>query len=125
LIYWVEGFVSLAVSEHPVLVKSIDALKMVITSATAGTRCSDLARLAAKKIRPYGAHAMTRENIGNGIGLLLEEEPRLAADNEAVLAAGDVYALRVGISDGREHHGIVSAMVAVHQDRNQVLWSAV
>ena len=76
--YWVEGFVSLAVSEHPVLVKAAEALKTVITRATAGTKCSDLARLAAEKIRPYGPHAMTAGNIGNGIGLSLEEEPRLS-----------------------------------------------
>ena len=123
--YWVEGFVSLAVSEHPVLVKAAEALRTVIARATAGTKCSDLACLAAEKIRPYGAHAMTGENIGNGIGLLVEGEPRLAADNEAILAAGDVCTLRVGISDGRKRHGIVSAMVAVHQDRNELLWSAV
>jgi Xaa-Pro aminopeptidase len=123
--YWVEGFVSLAVSEHSVLVKAMDALKMVITSATAGAKCSDLARLAAEKIRPYGAHAITGENIGNGIGLLLEEEPRVSANNEAVVGAGEVYALRVGASDGQEHHGIVSAIVAVHENENEVLWSAV
>jgi Xaa-Pro aminopeptidase len=123
--YWVEGFVSSAVSEHPVLVKAAEALRTVIARATAGTKCSDLACLAAEKIRPYGAHAMTGENIGNGIGLLVEGEPRLAAENEAILAAGDVCTLRVGISDGRKHHGIVSAMVAVHQDRNELLWSAV
>ncbi|MGB7947813.1 MAG: M24 family metallopeptidase, partial [Candidatus Binatia bacterium] len=64
-------------------------------------------------------------NVGNGIGLSIEEEPRFAADNEATLEAGSVYTLRVGISDGRQNHGIVSAMVAVQPHGNEVLWSAV
>ena len=51
--YWVEGFVSLAAAEHPVLIKAAEALKTVITSATAGTKCSDLARLTAEKIGPH------------------------------------------------------------------------
>jgi Xaa-Pro aminopeptidase len=123
--YWTEGFVFLSGSEDPVLTKAAAALKAVTAETTVGTKCSDLARVAAEKIRPYGAHAITGENIGNGIGLLLEEEPRVSANNEAVVGAGEVYALRVGASDGQEHHGIVSAIVAVHENENEVLWSAV
>lgn len=123
--YWVEGFVSLAASEHPVLIKAAEALKTVITSATAGTKCSDLARLTAEKIRPYGLHAMTAENIGNGIGLSLEEELLISTTSEETLGAGEVYTLRVGASDGQEHHGIVSAIIAVHENENELLWSAV
>ena len=123
--YWVEGFIFLSGSEDPVLAKATEALKTVIARAAAGSKCGDLARLAAEKIRPCGAHVITGENVGNGIGLLLEEEPRLTANNEAVLGAGEVYTLRVGVTDGQKHHGIVSAMVAVHQDRNELLWSAV
>jgi Xaa-Pro aminopeptidase len=123
--YWTEGFVFLSAPQDLILAKAAEALKAVIAKATAGSKCSDLARLAAEKMRPFGAHAMTGENIGNGIGLLPEEEPRLTANNEAALGAGEVYTLRVGASDGHEHHGIVSAMMAVHQDRNELLWSAV
>lgn len=123
--YWVEGFVSLAASEHPVLAKATEALTTVITAATAGTKCGDLARLTAEKIRPYGLHAMTAGNIGNGIGLSLEEEPPLSTTSEETLGAGEVYTLRVGASDGQEHHGIVSAIIAVHENENELLWSAV
>jgi hypothetical protein len=123
--YWVEGFVSLAVSEHPVLIKAVEALKTVITSATAGTKRSDLARLTAEKIRPYGLHAMTAGNIETGIGLSLEEESPIPTNSEETLGAGEVYTLRVGASDGQEHHGIVSAIVAVHENENELLWNAV
>ena len=36
---------------------------------------------------------------------------------------GGVYSLRVGLSDERGH-AIVSAMVAVHEQGNEVLWSS-
>jgi Xaa-Pro aminopeptidase len=123
--YWTEGFVFLSAQEDLVLAKAAKALKSVIAKTTAGSKCSDLARLVAERIKPYGAHAITAEHIGNGIGLSLEEEPKLFPNSEEALVAGDVYTLRVGVSDGHEHHGIVSAMVAVHQDRNELLWSAV
>jgi methionine aminopeptidase len=123
--YWSEGFVFLSAREDLVLEKATEALKAVIAKATAGSKCSDLARLAAKKINPYSGHAMTVDNTGNGIGLSLEEEPRFSANSESALGAGEVYTLRVGVSDGHEHHGIVSAMVAIHQDRSELLWSAV
>lgn len=122
--YWVEGFVSLAAAEHPVLLKAAEALKTVITAAKAGANCSDLARLTAEKIRPYGLHAMTAGNIGNEIGLSLEEEPPLSTTSEETLGAGEVYTLRVGASDGQEHHGIVAAIIAVHENENELLWSA-
>jgi Xaa-Pro aminopeptidase len=123
--YWAEGFVSSPISEHPVSVTAAEALKAVIVRATAGTKCGDLARLAAENIRPYGAHAITTRNIGNGIGLSLEEEPKFSANSEETLRADEVYTLRVGTSDGRKNHSIVSAMVAVHQSGNELLWSAV
>ncbi len=123
--YWVEGFVFLSVSENPVLAKAAEALKAVIATATSGSKCSDLAHLATEKIRPYGAHPITGENFGNDIGLFLEEEPELSPDSEDALEAGGVYTVNVGASDGQEHHGIVSALVAVHQDGNELLWSAV
>jgi len=123
--YWVEGFVSLSDSENPVLAKAAEALKAVIARTTAGSKCGDLASLAAERIRPFGTHAITSENVGNGIGLSLEEEPRLTANNETVLEAGEVCTLRVGVSDRQAHHGIISAMVAVQQEGNESLWSAV
>ena len=123
--YWVEGFVSLAASEHPVLVKAAEALKAVITSATNGAKCRDLACLAAEKVTPYGLHPMAAGNIGNGIGLSLEEELLISTTSEETLGAGEVYTLRVGGSDGQEHHGIVSAIIAVHENENELLWGAV
>jgi hypothetical protein len=55
----------------------------------------------------------------------LEEAPELRVTSNEELEAGCVYTLRVGASDGREHHAIASAMIAVHQHGADVLWSSV
>ena len=36
--------------------------------------------------------------------------------------AGEVYSVRAGLTDGAEQHAIVSAMIAVRDDGNDVLW---
>ena len=123
--YWAEGFIAVANSEHAALKKAADGLKSIVNGARAGARCRDLLRLAAEGIAPYDAHAITKGNMGAGIGLSLSEEPQLLAASEDVLGADCVYTLRVGASDGRQHHAIVSAMIAVHRDRSEVLWSTV
>lgn len=123
--YWVEAFVTLAASQHPALRKAADALQALIAMAKDKTPCAELVCLATEKIRPYNTHVMTTGNIGNSIGLSLEEEPRLLADSDQTLEAGSVYTLRAGVTDGGEHHAILSAMIAVQRDGNELLWSAV
>ena len=111
--YWVEGFVSSPSSKHPVSVTAAEALKAVIVRATAGTKCGDLARLAAENIRPYGAHGITTGTSGTGSGSLLKKSQSFPSNSEETLEADEVYTLRVGVSDGQKNHSIVSAMVAV------------
>ena len=89
------------------------------------TRGSELARLVAEAIKPYRAHQITGGSIGNGMGLSIEEEPDISPNHEDTLEAGSVYTLRVGASDGRQEHGIVSAMVVVQTRGSEVLWRAV
>jgi Xaa-Pro aminopeptidase len=122
---WVEGFVFLARSPHSVWVRANDALKAIIRISKAGTPCRELVSLAEEKIKPYGPHPMTAGNVGNSIGCFLEEAPRLSATGDDKLETGCVYTLRVGASDGHEHHAIVSAIIAVHQQGADVLWSGV
>ena len=121
--YWVEGFVLVARSPHPPCSQASEALKAVIEIAKDGTPCRRLVSLAEEKIKPYRSHAMTEGNIGNSIGLFLAEAPQLSGTGDATLEAGCVYTLSVGASDGQKRHAIVSAMLAVNQDGNEILWS--
>ena len=123
--YWVEGFVFVARSPHPAWTQANQALKAVIEIAKAGTPCRELANLVEERIKPYGPHPMTASNVGNSIGYFLEEAPQLLKTSDDALEAGSVYTLRVGASDGREHHAIASAIIAVHEQATDVLWSGV
>lgn len=123
--YWVEGFVVTAALNNPALDRASDALKAVIAMAKPGVPCRDLTRVAVQTIRPFSEHAMTRGNLGNSMGLFVEEEPRLLADSSESLEAGCVYSLRVGASDGQRHHALVSAMISIHPQGTDVLWSGV
>lgn len=80
--------------------------------------------LAAAAIESYHVHAMTSGPIGNSIGLALEEEPSLTANGEQTLDEDGDYSLRVGPSGKGGHLAIVSAMVAAHQNGNELLWSS-
>jgi Xaa-Pro aminopeptidase len=123
--YWVEGFVFVARAPHPAWTQANEALKAVIRIAKAGTPCRELVSLAEEKIKPYSPHPMSAGNVGNSIGCFLEEAPQLRGTSNEELEAGCVYTLRVGASDGREHYAIASAIISVHQQGADALWSGV
>jgi Xaa-Pro aminopeptidase len=123
--YWVDGFLFVTRSPHPAWTQVNEALKSVIQIVKAGTPCRELVSLAEERIKPYGPHPMTAGNVGNSIGCFLEEAPQLSATSDEKLEAGCMYTLRVGASDGREHHAIASAIISVHQQETDVLWSGV
>jgi Xaa-Pro aminopeptidase len=121
--YWAEGFGVLAGSLHPHAQPAQDVLRSGVERMQAGERCGDLARSIAQAVHPLTPHPITAGVAGNAIGLALEEHPLIAAGSEESFEDGGVYSLRVGFSDARGH-AIVSAMVAVHERGNEVLWSS-
>jgi hypothetical protein len=120
---WTEGFAAFSASPDACTQRASDVLRSAVGRMQAGERCSDLARAIAQAVHPFDLHPVTAHGIGNGIGLALEERPLIAAGCENRLEAGEVYSLRVGLSDGREH-AIVSAMVAIHAHGHEMLWSS-
>jgi hypothetical protein len=48
----------------------------------------------------------------------------IAAASADTFEPGGVYSLRVGVSDARGGSAIVSAMIAVHEQDNDVLWAS-
>jgi len=121
--YWVEGFAVIASSPTPGVQVATAILRQAVEMVQPGRRCDEVARCIAELIGPLDPHPITAQVQGNGIGLALEERPLISATSEDTLEAGDILSLRVGVSDGRDH-AIVSAMVAVHADDAEVLWSA-
>ena len=98
---------------------SCEALSLGCKPASAAARLR--AALRRPAILPIPSR---RGSLGNAIGLAIEEHPLIAHRmREPAIEPGGVYSLRVGLSDERGH-AIVSAMVAVHEQGNEVLWSS-
>jgi hypothetical protein len=62
-------------------------------------------------------------SFATAIGVALEEAPMFTAGSEATLQAGNVYSLRVGLTDP-DRSAIVSAMILVGREGCEILWSA-
>jgi len=118
--YWAEGFAVLTASPDP-SARAHAVLQSAVARTQAGEHCGELARSIAQADLP--PHPITARVAGNAIGLALEEHPVIAAGCEDVIEPGGVYSLRVGLSDPRGSV-IVSAMVAVQERGNEVLWSS-
>lgn len=121
--YWAEGLVLFGAEPNAVRERAAAALRGLTALAKPGAQADELARGVAQAIRPCQAHPVAGGGIGNGIGMGIEEPPRLAVGCEEVLVAGGVYTLCAGASDGRQH-ALLSAMVHVGADGPEILWTA-
>ena len=119
--YWADGYVMLSNGAHAASDKARQVLKSAIAAAKPGVSCRDIAQRVKSGIAPYQEHSITAGDAGGGIGLALEEAPRLSPESDQKLQPGDVISLRVGVSDGASH-AIVSTMSAITERGNEVLW---
>ena len=119
--YWAEGFALLTARESAVSRKAQDALQSALAGVKAGTGAGELARRIETACRPYRIHPVTERALVAPIGLALEEPPY--TDGPEKLEAGEVCSLRIGLTDGADQHAIVSAMMAVHDDGHELLWT--
>lgn len=119
--YWAEGFAVLSRSRQPVQNEARAMLDATVARMRPGLLHREVARSLAQSIGARRAHAVTQADFGHQIGLALQEPESLNETSPAAFAAGEVYAVRVGLCDaGRS--AIVSAMVAITQDGHDVLW---
>ncbi|MSQ52075.1 MAG: M24 family metallopeptidase [Betaproteobacteria bacterium] len=122
--YWAEGHVSLSKAANPAADKARAVLNSLIGVAKAGATTANLNKTVKEGLGASREHPVTAGSVGTGIGLALEEAPRLSISSGETLRAGDVCSLRAGVSEEAGHHAIVSAMVAVTASGNEVLWSS-
>ncbi len=121
--YWADGFVTLSARCNKVQKAAHEALDKIIAAARPGMTGADLAQ-AAGLPGPFKPHAIIGESLGNGIGLSLGEAPNLTTDNPAAMVEDGTYSLRVGLSQGRSTHALVSAMVGMGAGGAEILWKA-
>jgi Xaa-Pro aminopeptidase len=119
--YWAEGFAVLARAAVPVVRTAQAILDKAVGLARPGGPHRDLARVLADAIPINRSLPVTHRHAGHSIGLALQEPGGLNAASDQVFAAGEVYTVRVGLRDDGGA-AIVSAMIAITPDGNDVLW---
>ena len=122
--YWAEGHVTMSKAANPAADKARAVLNGLIGAAKAGATAANLNKVFKDGLGASSEHPVTAGSAGTGIGLALEEAPRLSIASGESLQPGDVCSLRAGVSNDAGHHAIVSAMVAVTASGNEVLWSS-
>lgn len=119
--YWAEGSFTVAKSRGAALAAAENALAAVLREARAGASGAALLRAGLSGLAPLAPHPAMAGAAGHGIGLSLEEGPRLGGAD--TLAAGATYALRVGARGAGADVGLVSAMIVVNDTGAENLWS--
>jgi hypothetical protein len=113
--YWAEGFACIAEDAYPPTVHADALLDTALAAIKPDMPVDDLARVAATA-PPYRLHPVTQGAITSAIGLTLD------APVPTILESGEVYSVRVGLTDGANQHAIVSAMIALSDEGSKVLW---
>jgi hypothetical protein len=118
--YWAEGFAHLTHSPRPVAIKTAALLHNALAAIKAGASPAEISLTLVAE--PYRVHPVTDGAFANSIGLALEEPP--FSDTGPTFDAGEVYSVKVGLTDGDDENAIASAMIAVRDDGAEVLWPA-
>lgn len=118
--YWAEGFAVLGASPLASTLRAV--LHSVLPWVQAGRPCNEAARAIGEAIRPRRPHPVGARIVGNAIGLALEEPPLITAECDDRFEPGCVYSLRAGACDEQAASAVVSAMVLVKDDGNELLW---
>jgi hypothetical protein len=119
--YWAEGFAMFSHAANPTAIRASAILRTACAAIKDGVRTDAVARTIEAGAAPYRIHPVAA-GFANTIGLALEEPPH--TDLGEFYRAGEVYSLKVGVTDGATAHAIASAMIAVGADGSDVLWAA-
>jgi Xaa-Pro dipeptidase len=115
--YWAEGYVTVARVPGAALAHARDGLAAALAAARPGASQSALLAAGTARLAPLAPHAVTRNTIGQAIGLSLDE-------GGAALEPQSVWSLAVGAQGEGHDAAIVSAMIAVTETGHDLLWPA-
>jgi hypothetical protein len=115
--YWAEGFASFSNRAQPAASLATLLLENALSAIAPGVATAQIPKILAVG-DPYRCHPVTQDAPAVPLGLGLDA----ASADGAAFDAGEVYSVRCGLTDGSGQHAIVSAMVAVQDGGNDVLW---
>jgi hypothetical protein len=116
--YWAEGFACISKESQPPTALAALLLDNALAAIRPGVAFAQLAKVMALSA-PYRTHPVTQAEAVSPIGLSLHAP---AASAATAFEAGEVYSVRVGLTDHADRHAIVSAMIAVRGGANDILW---
>jgi hypothetical protein len=119
--YWADGFALLtrASEDDPVLKTAIGARDTATQLIKAGTPAAEIATRVEVLIRPYQVHPMMARAFAQRMGLALDERPY--TDVGLTFEDGEVYSLRIGVTDGAARHQFADTMIRVQRGGNTLL----
>jgi hypothetical protein len=120
--YWAEGFATFSERPSPAADMAAPALRATVAAIRPGVKSGDIASMIEESTQPYRTHPITEHAFAAAMGTGLDE-PRHAAPGDE-FGAGEVYSLRVGVTDGADQNAILSAMICVGNEASDMLWSA-
>ncbi len=120
--YWTEGFLTLSDTRRPVIARAKELLRQALAAIKPAVKTADVLGLIHTGSRPHQMHPITERAIISRVGLALEEPPH--TNPGMTLENGDIYSVRVGLTNGTAEHAIVSAMVRVREGGTDMLWTA-
>ncbi len=118
--YWAEAFMPISDRPLPAAEKAAELMRLALSTIKPGTIAADVAKLVNAAMRPFRAHRVTERAFASTIGLALDQPPYT---DVTVFEPGEVYSVRVGVTDEGERHAIVSTMIRICDGGNDVLWS--
>ncbi len=124
--YWVEAMVTLSQQASPIDLRAAELLQFLTQSLKPGAKVGDLVHQAEKMAQPYQLHPLLQNGFGHSIGLSIVEAPLLhASRSENKVEAGTVYSLHAGLTDNKDNNVLLSSMMLVTENGNEILWSSV
>lgn len=120
--YWAEGFAAFSAQLTPAAAKASELLQAALAAIRPGVGTRVIAQTLETARGDYQTHPVTERAFAGPVGLTLEERPH--TDMPGTFEAGEVYSVKIGLTDGGEQHAIVSAMISPCDDGNKMLWSS-
>jgi hypothetical protein len=112
--YWVDGFITIG---------QADAAQATAASALEKALFAIGAGKAVGEAGLPGSHPLLASSMGNGIGVSLQEVPRLDGGDD-VFSAGDVVSVKIAVGDQGSGFGFASALTHVGEEGTNILWQS-
>ncbi|MBS4026856.1 MAG: hypothetical protein KGZ96_14475 [Clostridia bacterium] len=125
--YWVEAMVTLTQKQKsPAYNKASQLLDFYKTTVRSGVGIEQLVESSMEIIKPFESHPVTQGRFGHSIGLYLQEKPLFELSfGQSKIYEETIYTVHAGLTDNNKDHALLSAIILINQNGNEILWSSV